>query len=290
MAKDVFSVSRAVWEHPLLTGEKFTRFQMWLWIVSNAAWKQRRMRASGRGLKMVDIERGQLLTTVRDMARESCWSKDTVGRFLGALKSEEMIALRSDANGTLITVCNYNEYQLTPKDLQQLVGQKSDSNKDASGTEVGQEQGRIYRENKGNKGNKGESGEERQCSLLPAEIHDITAADTTRLAFGAYAQMVADLNRDRSDDDQLSCPQSLNGTRRAALKARLHECGGLEGWHVALEEIGRSSYLLGRRNDYRVTLDSLLGRKLFTKLMEGGFRDTEAQSVPAFFSAIDRAI
>lgn len=68
-----------------------------------------------------------------------------------------------------------------------------------------------------------------------------------------------------------------NKTREAKLRARLGECGGLDGWREAMVRAGKSPFLTGtsgRTEDHanwRPGLDFFLQAKSFTKLMEGQY-------------------
>lgn len=61
--------------------------------------------------------------------------------------------------------------------------------------------------------------------------------------------------------------------RKSRIPARLRDCGGLEGWKVALEKVRASPYLLGEVNGWKADLDFVLREDKFTKIMEGGFDD-----------------
>lgn len=43
----------------------------------------------------------------------------------------------------------------------------------------------------------------------------------------------------------LSIAQAINGTRKASIRSRLKECGGLGGWDAALEKIKTNSFFHG---------------------------------------------
>jgi uncharacterized protein YdaU (DUF1376 family) len=66
--------------------------------------------------------------------------------------------------------------------------------------------------------------------------------------------------------------QNLTDRRRSALNVRLRECGGLDGWKVALEK-ARASPLLTGDNDrgWKADFDFLVQAKSFTRLMEGSY-------------------
>lgn len=104
-----FFLDRGIWDHPLFAREAFTEREAWLWMISAAAWKGMRVRA---GRKIVDLKRGQLVFSERFMATKWRWSKTSVRRFIERLKSEAMVSALADRDATLITICNYDKYQL----------------------------------------------------------------------------------------------------------------------------------------------------------------------------------
>ncbi len=66
--------------------------------------------------------------------------------------------------------------------------------------------------------------------------------------------------------------QKMTDARRRKLRARLKDCGGLEGWKVALEKIEATPGLLGANDrKWRADFDFLLQEKSFIKIMEGAY-------------------
>jgi|GEM_PF-1638006 len=64
----------------------------------------------------------------------------------------------------------------------------------------------------------------------------------------------------------------LTDKRRGKLKARLQDCGGLDGWTAALEKIRASPGLLGRTGgSWRANFDFVLQESGFIKIMEGNY-------------------
>ena len=64
----------------------------------------------------------------------------------------------------------------------------------------------------------------------------------------------------------------LTDDRRGKLKARLQDCGGLDGWIAALEKIRASPGLLGRTGgSWRANFDFVLRESGFVKIMEGNY-------------------
>lgn len=129
----VFAVDRGVFDHPLLsTGEPYSRREAWLWLVSEAAWKPRKV---GRAGAVIELERGQLAHSVRFMAGAWGWSKSSVDRFLTRLKTGTMIGTATGTGMIVITICNYDAYQrlgLPDRDSNR------DDDRDTSGTAAGQ--------------------------------------------------------------------------------------------------------------------------------------------------------
>lgn len=75
-----------------------------------------------------------------------------------------------------------------------------------------------------------------------------------------------------ADDVGWPKAQRVTAARRAALKARLRECGGIEGWRAAMAKARASPFLMGDHDrDWRPSLDFFLQAKSFTKLMEGAY-------------------
>ncbi len=129
-------------DHPLLDGDEYSRRDAWEWLIGEAAWQARRARVNGR---MVDIKRGQLTHSYRFMAERWKWSLGRVQRFLADLKNESMIDTQTDTGQALITICNYEKYQMRAKKSDTAIGTRT-------GTAAIQER---YKEEEGKEGNIG---------------------------------------------------------------------------------------------------------------------------------------
>ena len=66
--------------------------------------------------------------------------------------------------------------------------------------------------------------------------------------------------------------QRMTDKRNRAMKLRLTECGGIEGWQHACEMVRRSSFLTGQNKEgWRASFDFMLQKSSFTKIMEGTY-------------------
>lgn len=75
--------------------------------------------------------------------------------------------------------------------------------------------------------------------------------------------------------------QKMTKAREARLKKRLHECGGIEGWKVAMDRASRSDFLCNRASSsFTASMDFLLRESSFTKLMEGNYDNRSSGGRP----------
>lgn len=78
------------------------------WMVIRASWKPARVRYKDR---ILNVGRGQLAVSVRDMAAAMDRDKAWIERLWKRLKSETMIETVTEKGVTLVTICNYDTYQ-----------------------------------------------------------------------------------------------------------------------------------------------------------------------------------
>jgi hypothetical protein len=81
----------------------------------------------------------------------------------------------------------------------------------------------------------------------------------------------------------LSRVQVLTDTRKRSLAQRLEECGGIEGWRVALGKVRSNPFLRGKnKQGWKASFDFLLQQSSFTKLMEDGYAGGSPQGGNGF--------
>lgn len=119
-------VSTAILDHELFRGKELCEAAAWLWLVTNAAWKPRRVRHKG---KLVDLQRGQLLAGRAFLAERFGWSEKKIRTWLKLLVTENMIE-NGQSKGhyaNVVTICNYDKYQSVEKSEGQPKGQSAAS-------------------------------------------------------------------------------------------------------------------------------------------------------------------
>ena len=88
--------------------EPYCMRSAWDYILFNAKFSDSKI--SWRN-QTIEIKRGQMITSLRELASEWRWSTGKVTRFLNKLEKENMILKKDTKNGTLLTVVNYEVYQ-----------------------------------------------------------------------------------------------------------------------------------------------------------------------------------
>jgi hypothetical protein len=128
-------LDRGALNHEFFEREQYSEFEAWVWLLTEAAWKKRFRRV---GDYTANLERGQLIASVRFLAEKWGWKKTKVERFLNRLKTETMIGTASGTGITIITICNYDKYQLVGDATGTDAGQNPGQIRDRCGTDAGQ--------------------------------------------------------------------------------------------------------------------------------------------------------
>ena len=109
MAKGYILLHRQIWENELwLDTEPFNKRDAWIDLLLMANHSDKEMLS---GTKTVKIERGQIHTSVQNLAKRWRWNPKRVRRFIGLLNDLGMVQAKGSANGTTLTLVNYGVYQ-----------------------------------------------------------------------------------------------------------------------------------------------------------------------------------
>lgn len=246
MSGGTFSVSRSIWKHEAFADEPMTEREAWLWMIGEAAWKPRVKRL---GKYTADLERGQLIVSVRFLADAWGWSKSRVSRFILRLKNRDMLRSETGTGILIITICNYDEYQPYAVGNGTVAGQLAGQKRDSSGTNEKKEKKDIIPPIIPH-------GDDEEKSL---DLHsqNPTAEDLYNIAAKTRGWPQA---------------RALSPQSRKKLNARIRELGGIEGWKDLLRTAGRSPHLCGRNDrGWTVSLPWLLSPTNVEKVMNGAY-------------------
>lgn len=103
-------IHRKIKDHWLFTEKRvYSKFEAWNFILLSCAFNDRKVVT---GTHLIDIKRGQYMTTETVLMNEFQWSKSKLRSFLRLLERDEMILKESDRKKTIITVIKYEDYQI----------------------------------------------------------------------------------------------------------------------------------------------------------------------------------
>lgn len=109
MSQGWISIHRKIQSHWLYEeNRKFSKFEAWIDLLLLANHQDRKILL---GNQLVDVKRGSFITSDLKLMNRWSWSKTKVRKFLSVLEKDEMITRNPDKKKTIITICNYNDYQ-----------------------------------------------------------------------------------------------------------------------------------------------------------------------------------
>lgn len=93
---------------------KCSTFEAWFYLVGHASHADTKFQL---GSHFVELKRGQLLTSTRNLGAEFKWSRTKVDTFLKRLENEKMLIANKTTHYTVITIVNYDFYQSEIKEI-----------------------------------------------------------------------------------------------------------------------------------------------------------------------------
>lgn len=86
---------------------QFSRFEAWIDLLMRANYTPKKILL---GNELIDVDRGQFVTSIRKLIDAWNWSNTKVYAFLDLLQGDGMIDYESDTKKTVITIVNYSIY------------------------------------------------------------------------------------------------------------------------------------------------------------------------------------
>lgn len=116
MSKGWIKLHRKSFENDLYFAEPFTKWQAWTDLLLLANHKDGSIRK--RGIRVI-VERGQVGCSEVTLAKRWKWSRGKVRRFLNDLKMVQQIVQQKTHTTSLISIVNYDEYQVLVQQTEQ---------------------------------------------------------------------------------------------------------------------------------------------------------------------------
>lgn len=184
------------------------------------------------------IKRGQCVRSVRHLAEDLGISINTVRRCLNCLKSTGEITVDNHQGFTIITVCNYENYQGVSPTVSRGVSPTVSSNDTHSDTEYRKEE---YRNNK--------YKESDLCQQI-ADLYNEVCTSFPRL-------------------------RVLSNARKKAIKARLR-IYTIDDFRELFERAENSNFLKGNNErNWSATFDWLIKDSNMAKVLDGNYNDND---------------
>lgn len=156
---------RKIMDTPLYLSEPFTRIQAWIDLLLLANHKEGLFYV--RGNKVV-VGRGQIGTSSRTLANRWKWSRGKVERFLQDLEESGQIKPQKTNVITLISICNYDEYQNTEPQNEPQTSHRQTTNEPQ--TDPNKNDNNVNNANNDNKESKGKTSR-----FTPPTIEEVKA-------------------------------------------------------------------------------------------------------------------
>jgi DNA-binding transcriptional regulator YhcF (GntR family) len=99
-------IHRTLLGHPAFRND--SEAMAFAWLIVKASWRPTSVRYKGH---RIQLERGQVAVSVRDMAAALDRDKAWVERLWRRLKRETMIETAGETGVSVVTICNYDDYQ-----------------------------------------------------------------------------------------------------------------------------------------------------------------------------------
>jgi hypothetical protein len=126
MKEGYVKIHRKIADNEIWTKEPFTDGQAWVDLIMLANHKDGYFKVRGN---RVVIQRGQLGWSVLSLSRRWMWSRGKAQRFLDHLETVQQIEQQKSRLTTIISIVNYDEYQVSDTTERATDGQQTDINK-----------------------------------------------------------------------------------------------------------------------------------------------------------------
>lgn len=170
-----------------LVAENGYKLSVWTTLLLSANHSESRIRFNR---KLITIKPGQLVTSYRELSDRLGFARMTIFRVMKQLKEEGSISIDVGREGTLVTICNYEKYQVSDEVVRDAGDDASDdAGDDASDTPNGETRNKkeeIINPNMVESGSKQDSNPD--AKLPPTIIGNLKNSDLHELADWLKAQ------------------------------------------------------------------------------------------------------
>lgn len=262
-----FLLHRSLFENPVVTKDA-DFFVTWIYILSQAEWK------SGKkvefGGETIELQAGQFTTGVSNQMLSDLkkvnkgLNVSKLNRVLKKLKIEKQIEQRSDHQCTLITVLNWDKYQISEQRNEQRV------NNDRTTSE--------QRVNTNEEVNKGIKEEENKDLSNDKSIYHTSENKKSKKPYQEYIDKWNELK-----ELGIQTLRSISGKRLTSFKARIG-LYGKDSFDECIEQIKQSDFL---QSSKFFDFDWLIKETNYPKVLEGKYNNNRREQKQEDFTTDD---
>jgi len=153
---------RNAWTHPVFNNLR--EASIWNFLYQNAFYEDGEANFNGYTFS---LKRGQIIVSTSFLAKGFCMSEKGIRVVIQKLEKHQMLVKQGASRGTIITICNYDKYQLTEKTKGKRKGNRGASRGRAEG-----DNNKEVKNKEGKEGNK-EEGKKVKVSLDELSVDHI---------------------------------------------------------------------------------------------------------------------
>jgi hypothetical protein len=133
---------RSTWTHPAF--KDFREAAIWNYLYQNAHWQDSDIQFNGQ---LFQLKRGQIVVSISYLAKGFCMTDKGVRVVIQKLQKHGMLGKQGTSKGTILTICNYDDFQ----ELKKTEGEQEGKRRANGGQTEGNVINRSKLSNKGKK-------------------------------------------------------------------------------------------------------------------------------------------
>lgn len=248
MQQGWIKIHRKILDNFLWEDKPFSRGQAWIDLILLANHEDKTIIFSGN---VVEIKRGQKMTSLRKLSDRWGWSRTKTKKFLEVLQNEKMLTYKSNSKNTVYSIVNYNNYQ-----------EKQEYKND---TEMTQKNHRNDTEMTQKNTNKNDKNDKNDKNILNNLSNDKLFVPLIQ-KWNELPETVSKISTLKKDTQ-----------RYKMLSQRVSEYGENKVLE-AIEKIKQSSFLQGNNNKgWTITFEWFVRPNNFVKVLEGNYTNKKIQ-------------
>ena len=134
-------IHRKIWDNPIVTKDN-DYLSVWIYLLTNAAHRSHSVMWCG---ERIELKPGQLITGRKKISKDTKVNEEKVRRIIKALKSDHQIDQQTTNQGSLISILNWDKYQINDhQNNQQMTNERPTNDQRVTTIQECKESKRMY--------------------------------------------------------------------------------------------------------------------------------------------------